>query len=999
MKWTEYTLKTAKTAYRFETKIQKCGQVRQHVVAVLEKSIVFMEETGEMIKYPTKRIKSCGFLSEGVIYCEENSTQLLYITHPYETVHEYSQLYVPFEIVAAHKDRFILQYEKYKKTYLRIYKWTPPYSDYGFSLQVQEPVMGAHVEGLRYAMWQEDRIVIGSLSRRSKEMQIKQELVYVPVSKKVESVVPIKMKRGMYFLVNGQEVVSEYGLVFNLAAHLQDTLPRYITDQAIAQIKVVRKGVYTIKEISNFFRYAETGQRLFGTIMPSYNMHKVLKVYFSTPEASMHKLISHEIATLPRRLVEKMSVYLERVAHIIRCVGSIQTPLFRDIAKRNKKTNRKRAYMFWMLGSQSVPKTAIMYELFSYNENLIYKSKNLGYSLLKNDQSIENQESFSMADRYVAHTLDDPEHIQSVPLRLRNTSVIEECKRLLSGHQIGDFMFDVYDTENRRKKAFVFSIIASIGRGMFLLNRNSHINVFQVPEMKVFLKKNNHVVSITDLDECDSMWPAFHFSVATALSIPNRPFISTSHIDVMTPRALMALAGAIFGFGLKTNVCQSNLTIGEKLNLSRSLILSLSKSHDSLLIAATILGNSFIVKGTGNKDHANIIWFNMHSATSPSHLLMWSVLSLGVLYMGHDDLFAKKSLIEYMQRKGPIAIGNAQTKKEYYDKYHRAAAAFSFAYIMLGTHSREYIRLPDRTCEIIVNGLVHMRSGWEKISCLLEESRTHSMPLNRFYSSLMILLVLGNGAADYKSVLSEALTENLPIEEAYSIAGRIFAHGILQIPEEGKKPSAKFVDDITNLLYKIERNGSVHSIILDYTLLACCLVLNSTGDLCILGTCKRMLESLKCVEALDKIIDFSPFSGTYREQYGMRYGRIQHIKMCLGLLVPGCGSMRLSSSQESVAFIVTSFYPEFPLTPEDQDAFQVIRHFYLLSLVPIEDKNKITLNEAFSSGIGEDLKNASLVDKKAAVDIITSFFEKNPLKTFDSNRIEVLITSLYSDLL
>lgn len=236
------------------------------------------------------------------------------------------------------------------------------------------------------------------------------------------------------------------------------------------------------------------------------------------------------------------------------------------------------------------------------------------------------------------------------------------------------------------------------------------------------------------------------------------------------------------------------------------------------------------------------------------------------------------------------------------------------------------------------------------------------------------------------------------VEEAYSIAGKIFAYGLLFIPEVNTKPQERFVTDITELLYKLERANNKYTILLDYTLLACCLVLNSTGDLCVLGTCKRLLDSLKCVETLDKISDFSPFAGNYREQYGMRYGRIQHIKMCLSIIVPGCGSMRISPSQESIAFLVSSFYPEFPLTPEDQDAFQVIRHFYLLSFVPIEDKRSPT-RDRFSAGIGNDLKDAEQIDKKAAVDIITSYFEHYRLKTFDSDRIETLITNLYSDLL
>ncbi|KAI5126992.1 hypothetical protein NEPAR04_0540 [Nematocida parisii] len=998
MKWTGCTLRTAKTAYKFEESILGCGRICSHTAVVLERSIVFVEKSGEIIKYPTGQINSCGILSNGVIYSEENSKHLIYITHPYETVHSYSIQNVPFNIVSADKDRFVLLFYAEGRNYLNVYKGAPPAPVLLFSSQ-QEDVLGVWIRGTRHLVAETNKIIIRSMRRRSNESEIKREGEYIPVSKRVESVVPIKMKRGAYFLVNGQEVVNEYGLVINLAEHSNEQQLKCITQKALSQIEIIKQGKYNIKEVTDFIKYTTKGQRLFSSVLPSKSMHGVLRSYTSSLDSSLDNLLSQEISLLSKRQIKKISVHLEGVVHLIKSVDSIKTPLFGEIAERIKKSNRKMAYLFRMLSSASIPDKALIYELFSYDERFLHRSKNLGYVLIQSDQSSVKKKEASVTGENIAHTLDDPEHIQSVPNRLCNTGIIEECKRLLSGHQIGDFLFDVYDTENRRKKAFVFSTIASVGRGVFLLNRNSQINVFQVPQMKVFLKKNNHVVTITDLTEWDSMWPSFHFAVATALSIPNRPFISTSHIDVMSPTMLMSLAGAIFGFGLKTSVCQSNLSIGEKLNLSRSLILSLSKSHDTLLIAATILGNSFIIKGTGNKDHAAIIWFNMRLSTSPGHLLMWSVLSLGILYIGQDDLFAKKSLIEYMQRRGVIVSKNndPMSKKEYYDKYHRVAAAFSFAYITLGSHLREYIRLPDRTCEIIVNGLVHMRSGWEKISSLLEEIPAHSIPLNRFYSSLMIVLVLGT-IDGYEKTFSDAVAEDISVEEAYSIAGKIFGYGLLLIPEESTKPSAQFLDGITNLLYRLE-SSCTHSILLDYSLLASCLLLNASGDLCLLSICQRLLDSVKCVDSLAKITDFCPFSGIYREQYGMRYGRIQHIKMCLSILAPGCGSMRLSSSQESIAFLVTSFYPEFPLTPEDQDAFQVIRHFYLLSLAPVDARDTCFVNEVLPADIENDLLTSSPVDKKAAVDIITSYFEKNKIKAFDSTYIEALIAHLYSGLL
>lgn len=997
MKWKGRTLRMGKAVYKFKSEILQCRSVKERIIAVLERNIIFIEKDGEIVKYPTHRITSAGIMVNGVIFTEENSRKLRYITHPYDRVYEFDLLpEVSFEIASAHGKRFVLLYENSGKKCLGIYKGCP---EEPVLLLAQEyaNVQSVCIRGIRYAVVQKEGIIVCSLRKKKNEKVPGREIGYTPVSGRVDSIVPLRTSRGAYFLINGSEVISEYGLVFNLACIPAEDQVKYVTAKGLAKVRIIEKGKYRINELARFFQYASKGERLFGAAMPSLSMHRILKLR-SAEEGSLERLFTREIMGLPRRLVERISAFLEKMAHIISHVHEICTPLFGWMAARNKPINKKRAYLFMMLSTGNVPKKVLEYEIFTYKEDLLNKSQNAAYLLLKNDQTENLRRKVQAKFGSVLHTLEDPEHIKDVPLRLKNSGVIEECKRLLSGHEVCDFLFDVYDTENRRKKAFIFSIISSVGRGVFLLNRNHQVNVFQVPQLKVFLKKNNNVVGISDISEYDSMWPSFHFAVATALSIPNRPYISTCHIEVMTSRSVMALGGSIFGFGLKTTVGHSNMTVGEKLSLSQSLILSLSKSHDSFLIASTILGNSFIIKGTGNKDHASIILLNIRSPTAPSHLLMWSVLALGILYMGLDDLFAKQALVEYMQRSGVIFSPNSLSRRTYYDKYHRVAAAFSLSYIMLGSRVREYVRLPDRTCEIIVNGLVHMKSASDKISSLLIEKHASSTPINRFYSALMAVLVKGE-THRYPEALKEARRSSMSVEDAYSIAGEIFAYGLLFIPDENRKIEELFIAEITSLLYWLERFDGIHSVLMDYVLLACCLVLNSTGNLCVLGTCKRLLDSLKCIDSLEKITDFSTAAGNYRDQFGMRFGRIQHIKMCLSLLVPGCGSMRIQPTPESIAYIVTSFYPDFPLTPEDQDAFQVIRHFYLLSLAPVEDSDSIMLNKDILQKIRSELSTVSSVEKKAAVDIITSYFENHSVKSFTTSSIESLVTNLYADLL
>ncbi|KAI5185222.1 hypothetical protein NEHOM01_0680 [Nematocida homosporus] len=996
MRWKRNTLHIDSRIYRFKRRILKCARINGCIVVVFERLIIFIECTGEIVKHPLGALRTVTFLHNGVLFAEDSSRTLKYMTHPYEPILEVHTFPKQFWLMASSRNWFCVLTGEGQDRSLELFRMRGGETTSIYQMRPEEKLQCVWLKGTRIALVYRTGITIIALQLDKGESlpKFRQETKYTPVSGRVTQAIPIASKHSTVFLVNGCEVVDEDGLVFSFDKHNQDSMNAVVAKTARQQIKSLGKG-YVSRHIYRFFKYESKGQEALAYSLPWKDRMEVHRKKAQNPDITLDALFSQCIGRLDKPTLLATAKKLEFYIHIVTKASSLYTPLFAQLHDRLVTDSPRHALLFRILSTKDVPADLYSYELLPYSKKYLERSKNPGYSLIRENQQASEHERESMPCLKSMHTLEDTEFIQSIPERIQNTGAIEECKQLLSGQQVGDFPFNEYDTENRRKKAFIFSVVTSVGRGVFLLGRNAQINIFQVPSMKVFLKKNNHVVAISTLNEWDKLWPSFHFAVAAALSIPNRPFISTVHMDMMGSKSLMCLAGSVFGMGLKDALGIKPLSFSERTTIARSLLLSLSKSYDMVLVGATILGNAFVFKGTANRKFTGIVLFNLRSKEMNSAMLMWSALALGILYMGKNDLFAKQVLIAYMKRKGAIKPREG-AKVQYYDKYHRIAAAFSLAYISTGAEDKEYLRLPDRLCEIIVNGLVYMGTRQEKVARLLEESSPSATPIRRFYSALMQVLVME--PSSYAQALQAADGPLTLEEDAYAVAGAIFGHGLLHIPKGGRANS-EFVSAIIPLLYRLEKRANVPTVVMDYTLLSVSLALNSTGDLKVLSICKRLLLSLRNVTCLNPIIDFSPFAGEYREQYGMRFGRIQHIKMCLSLLAPGCGYLRVSSTPQAAAFLVSSFYPEYPITPEDQDAFQAIRHFYTLSLEQIQETKERVRNNGMVDSLVASLSAERPETIKTTLDVISTYFEKHQSDALAPNVLEYAIEELYANLL
>ncbi|KAI5188466.1 hypothetical protein NECID01_0097 [Nematocida sp. AWRm77] len=991
MQWRKNVLRIRAKKYVFEHSVQNCIKTQKGLIVVFRDSLLFIEKSGEMTSHPAPgRIQTSAPFQEGVVFSVKKTRALYYLSHPYG-VPEEMPVHRTFRIADGNRHQLALVSRRKSGLCLSICRG----AQFGvFSTCTQrlpEVPVKVVLRKNKCAVVFADSILFLTLSMHGTKLVSKRHVLYP--APHVHGVARLSGMRGLLLLINGADVFHKTGHVASLG-RAREERERCCTPYGLQQIQNVHRG-YVFNQVKSLIRYTHMCEKLFSQALPCRLHTRILRAHLKGEGPSLGELFACAVEQLAVNEVVQVSRRLERRVHLAASVQGVKSSLFGKLAQRVGNASPRHAHLFSLLSSGEHSPELYTYELLPFQAQMVARSRNVGYSVVRADQQAKEQERARKLQISCVYVLEDPEHIREVPQRMQNALAIAECKELLSGATVGDFLFDEYDTENRRKKAFVFLMLAAVGRGVFLFERNLQANVFELPLLKVFVKKSNLVVCLNALSEWEHMWPSFHNAVACALSLPNRPYISTASLSSITPKNIMELSGSIFGFGLKEGMDPARMSLPEKQVLAKSLLLTLSQSYDTLLIGATVLGNAFILRGTGDKRLSSVLWFNMRAKDSGSTLLMWSALGLGVLFMQRSDLFVRQVLTEYIGRRG-VLPSTPEGKASYYNKYHRVAGAFALACIEIDAPIKEYIRLPDRTCEIILNGLLHTGTRSEKVFHLLSEHSPSASPLNRFYSALMQGLVMG--CKEYVEVFKDALRP-MEVEQAYHVAGKVFALGLAHVPGNDK-PCSAFVSDIILLLYSLEKRKDVPSIVLDYVLLAGCLVLNSTGDLRLLGVCKELLSSLKAVECLEKIVDYCPCSGEYREQYGMRYGRIQHIKMCLSLLAPGCGALRIVPSPLSVVFLVAGFYAEFPISPEDQECFQVIRHFYLLAFSPAKDVESEKLREASAvQKFYTQLKASAPEDIKLALDIVSTYFEANKAQAFEAPVIESMIEDLYSTVL
>lgn len=1040
MRWRNNVLYASRRRYVFKHRIHNCGRVGAATVVVFARRIVFIEENGDILKYPTKKIRTSGFTHTGVVYSEGLDSSLLHLPHPYGNLQCLKLVDHPFVIIPSSKERICLFYRVAHtgKQYVEIHRGAWPRLHSQMRAEVLYSVQAMALHHRRLLFLANSVLHICALSRalpgapartdtsaslhpagivsdagqgpeaagdrtgkqRSMKMlSISAHSEYPVACRHVHSISPFNTKSGVVTLVNGCHVIDEQGVVLRMCCENEGAAKHQLTETGRRYARAIRrKGAGRYAPLP--FAYQTKGEQLVSRCLPPEKNGIYLRSRLENPDVPTEALLVKCVYALNLDELEFLCRSLEVSVQMIRSPRTFRSEVFDALVCRLLVTHPRFAYLFSLLSLHTRIPDVHTYALIRYREKLVEKSKNAGYAMIREDRRAQTAQPKQGVDLSIAPSLEDFEHVERMPERMKNANSIAECKELLSGKTVADFGFNEYDTENRRRKAFITGMLASVGRGVFLLNRNVQANILHVPYLKVHLKKSNNVVSLYPLTDWEKLWPSFHNAVAVALSIPNRPFVSTTHLDKITPQALLGLAGAIFGLGVKESICPNKLSLGERMILARSLLITLSRSYESLLIAATILGNAFILRGTGERKLANILWYNLKSKEATSVLLMWSVLALGILNARRNDLFAKQILVSYMQRRGVISQtgavigGEVHKKTSYYDKFHRLASAFAISYICAGCHIKEYMRLPDRTCEIFVNGVTYMYTGLEKIAILLDEKPANSLPVNRFYSELFKVLVRND--AGYKDTFAAAYASPHTLEEAHALAGKILGLAILRIPEEGERADEFFVSDITMLVYTLERQKSVPHVLMDYVLLGACLVLNSTGDLRILSACRRLLEVTEHVEQLNEIVDYSVCAREYIVQFGARFGRKQHVKMCLSLLAPSCGSMRVDKSPMSIAFLLTSFYVEQPITPEDQDAFQVVRHFYLLCLVAVGDRHEEKRPGCSpSEKLRQTLASLPPEDAKVALDVLCSYFESNPSAALDPDAIEETIEETY----
>lgn len=1034
--WRKHRVHFNQAVYEMADRVQNCGSIGDTLVAVARRRIAFVDRCGECAGAIVKDVHLSGFVKNAVVYVERGESIIKLMTHPYEHVRELPLHDAAPCFLCCSRHYFCIGYVQGKNrgTRIEIYRQEESRpSRPAYVCDTEEAITSAFFSGSYLVTVSRNGLKIQRLVRvRTGEGEVLMDVGGRGAQRyrfkgrtKLGIDIVRDTKHSAMFVVNKRFVVHGTKVIFDLKrGREREQRACALTPRAHALLMDTKSRHNCIH---SFVRHRKRTQRLFMDALPEKHQQRVYEEYFREAAAGtltcsrLNALLTRELVAISelgrrRREFAQMVLRIRLAVKKSRDVSRFKSVMFTKLAELCRLRDMGIESVFFMLLSPRYDVAQIYpYCVAEYDEGLLDKAKGLGYSIIREDIRLGKRkrgerefplDSTHRVTKYSSirsiHYCTDFEHVHRTPGRFRNSDVLEQCKATVSGNTVGDFPFNEFDTENRRKKAFVFYSLAAVGRGALLLNANARVSILQIPRLKVYVKKNNNVVALSSLYEADEAWPSFHNAVSCTLTIPNRPFVSATHVEKFNVRTLMCLGGTIFAIGVKEHLNRRKLSATEKDKMMKSLLLSLCKSRDSLLIGSAIVGNAVILKGTGDKKLSSIIKYNLGTKNPNNILLQWSIVSLGILFCKTGDTFAEQTLLECLGRRGPIQQVPRENSKEglrtvYYDKYFRLCCAFSLALVLLEEQKRRapFVRMKDRTCELIVNGILFMQSGSEK-ACKFLEGYPRSTPYDLFYSALARGFVMYDN--DYDGFIQEveALSASaLSAAQAHSLAGRMFYYGIRNIP--GKKaPRKRFARKVFALLERLDENEQMPDVLFDYTLLALALALNSTGDSRVVSVCKNLLSASQKIDNLVEISDYSAYTGEYRSQYGLRYGRVMHIKMCLSLIAPGCGRYRVKKTKSSIVFLLMSFYVDRPIFPEDQSGFQMLRHLYVLSFQKIrEHKSRKRRDGQVAEEVHGALQGMSLRNKKVVFDTLATYYESHPSNIFGANVLERMMYDFY----
>ncbi|KAG5860281.1 hypothetical protein KMI_02g03740 [Encephalitozoon hellem] len=559
------------------------------------------------------------------------------------------------------------------------------------------------------------------------------------------------------------------------------------------------------------------------------------------------------------------------------------------------------------------------------------------------------------------------------------------------------FEIDEYDLENKREKGYILRMISNIGKAYLFCGLGAIKNRYGSEQLRFPIYKNGELGEIEIKESGWTDWPTFNYSVYRGCGLSSHD--EATH-DFIESRILeftstgvgneFEVAGRVFAFGLQGRLGEIHPQGVARLVMPKHPVISMA------VLAGT--GISHVGK---RDDILGKMYLHYLKSPQPLYIHVGCIVGLGMLYAGSGNVLIKNALQEEANREG--VFKNEQYNrgnKIWYDYTYRVMASLSISmlYVKTSLDIFRFIELKDSFCELLANGIILFGSKQMRFRNRLRRSDTNR-PEEVLYSELFSLGLEMNEHLD--SIVGEVRTKaaNASLHELYRLSGRMLYISVYML-YKGISPDFngslfKAIVDVCLLAERAMKSNDEAKILFDTSLVALSLISNSSCNLDVIRILRRQIKATETGKSLSEKMDFFFTSSTCKQevQLSMRYGDVERYKLCLGIVACGMGNLRIVTSYHLVFDVISTFFVCFPISPVDQEYFNMARYFLLLSLKVNPEGFRNTTSylkqgnrrsrrklRADMSRINKtflkEYSEASDADKKFIIDVLTDFYEQ-----------------------
>jgi len=516
----------------------------------------------------------------------------------------------------------------------------------------------------------------------------------------------------------------------------------------------------------------------------------------------------------------------------------------------------------------------------------------------------------------------------------------------------------------------------------------------------------NEELGTIDIKDAGWMdWPQFSYSVYRVCgyamleaetgdffeSRMNR-FVNSVGEESACAASEFLFAGEVFGYG----VC------GRLKGMPVQKVVEFVMSRYAIISMAILAGVG--VSNMGKRDDAyGRMYLHYLRAPQPLCIHAGCVVGLGMMYAASGNVLVRDTLVAEANRYGVFDHEQYNKgNKVWYDYGYRVLASLSIAMVSLnaGMEAFRFVKLEDKLCELLANGIVLFGSRQRRFAKRLERSDM-CRPEEVFYSEvfslgLMMEDEIGNVVEDVEKRLADKKCVH-NVHQLYRIAGRVFYVAVYMLYRNECECNGKVFERLKAVCLRTEeemkRNMEL-KVVFDFCVVSLSLMANSSCNLEMVRILRRRIKMMEKEEGMCERSDFFFSSSGWKQekQFSIRYGDVELYKLCLGIVTCGLGSYKICGTSHAVLDAVSTFFINFPIATADQEYFWMVRYFLLLSmkenlcgfkyttryakLCSKSGKNRemadmSTINGMFAKQYAE----ASDADKKFIIDVLTDFYE------------------------